>query len=49
MIKSMKSEKLLKKIIDTSGILFDLLDEKYVDYSDFNAIYHFFALKKRKV
>ena len=48
MIKSAGAEKILHGIIHSANAEFDILEEKYIDYPDFNSIYHFIALKKIK-
>jgi tellurite methyltransferase len=46
MIKSKKAESILKNILDSSDIELLVVDEGYMDYPDFNAKFHFIAIKR---
>lgn len=46
MIKSEKDEKILLDIIETSGIKHTVLDNRYVEYPEYDSLFYFLALKK---
>lgn len=47
MLKNKKSEDILADVISSSNVLYELLAERYIDYPDYKAQYHFIALKKK--
>ncbi len=46
MVKSSKAEKILKSMLDAHAGSIEVMQEKYIDYPDFDATYHFIVLKK---
>lgn len=48
LLKSKKNEKLLKKIIEDSGIMFEILVEEYADYPEADCQFHFLVIQKVK-
>lgn len=46
MVKSLRTEKIFKKIMDDSEFSFKILDECYTDYPEFESTFYFIALQK---